>query len=292
MENATLARPPRTVPWSLRLVVLFGGILTQVGWGVLAFGLVFTAVFGAIAAPLFDDPFAGPVQRVTGKVVHTDGTNVRVNDYDVVAVHFEVQAGDRTLRGRSYASSHRRNGRGNVPEVGSEVPVEIARTPEAPMRIVGLDTHMLPAGAQLVVLLPIVGGLLVLWGVWRNARRLRLLVHGEVAAATLVDSQPTNTTINGRRVMALTFRYLDGQGRTRTTIVRTHRTETVTDDDAETVVFDAATGAAVLLDALPGKPQRDANGELQPAPFDRLAMVMIGPTLVLMVWQIGAWAAA
>lgn len=270
--------------------MLFGGILTQVGWGVLAFGLVFTAVFGAIAAPLFGDPFAGPVQRVTGKVVRVDGTNVRVNKNDIVAVHFEVRAGDRVLNGRSYGVSQRHGG-SNVPEVGSEVPVEIARTPAAPMRIVGLDTHMLPAGAQLVVLLPIVGGLLVLWGVWRNARRLRLLVHGEVAAATLVDSQPTNTTINSRRVMALTFRFLDGQGRTRTTIVRTHRTEVVTDDDAETVVYDPGTGAAVLLDALPGKPQRDENGELQPAPFDRLAMVMIGPTLVLMVWQIGAWAA-
>lgn len=270
--------------------MLFGGALPLVGWCLLAFGLVFTTVFGAIAAPLFGDPFAGPVQRVTGKVVRTEGTNVRVNDYDVVAVHFEVQTGDRVLHGRSYASSHRRNGRGNVPEEGSEVQVEIARTAAAPMRIVGLDTHMLPAGAQLVVLVPIVGGLLVLFGVWRNARRIRLLVHGEVAAATLVDSQPTNTTINGRRVQAMTFNFLDGQGRTRTTIVRTHRPEAVTDDAAETVVYEPGTGDAVLLDALPGRPQRDANGELLPAPFDRLALVMIGPTLALMVWQIGAWA--
>lgn len=238
MENATLARPPRTVPWSLRFVVLFGGVLPQVGWGLLAFGLVFTMVFAAIAAPLFGDPFAGPVQRVVGKVVRLEGTNVRMNKNDVVAVHFEVRA-----------------------------------------------------GVQLVVVLPFVGGLLVLWGVWRNARRLRLLVHGEVATAMLVDSQPTNTTINGRRVQAMTFRFLDGQGRTRTTIVRTHRPETVTDDAAETVVYDPSTGAAVLLDALPGKPQREPNGELQPAPFDRLALVMIGPTLVLMVWQIGVWAA-
>ena len=290
MENATLARPPRTVPWSLRFVVLFGGVLPQVGWGLLAFGLVFTMVFAAIAAPLFGDPFAGPVQRVVGKVVRLEGTNVRMNKNDVVAVHFEVRAGDRVLTGHSYGLSFRQGG-SNVPEVGSEVQVEIARTPDAPMRIVGLDTHMLPAGVQLVVLLPFVGGLLVLWGVWRNARRLRLLVRGEVAAATLVDSQPTNTTINGRRVQAMTFRFLDGQGRTRTTIVRTHRPETVTDDAAETVVYDPGTGAAVLLDALPGKPQREPNGELQPTPFDRLALVMIGPTLVLMVWQIGVWAA-
>lgn len=291
MENATLARPPRTVPWSLRLVVLFGGVLPPIGWGLLAFGLVFTTVFGAIAAPLFGDPFAGPVQRVVGKVVRIEETNVRINENDVIAVHFEVRAGDRVLTGRSYGLSYRGSA-GNVPEPGSEVQVEIARTPAAPMRIVGLDTHMLPAGAQLVVLLPIVGGLLVSFGVWRNARRLRLLVHGEVAAATLVDRQPTNTTINGRRVQAMTFRFLDGQGRTRTTVARTHRPETLTDDAAETVVYDPGTGDAVLLDALPGNPQRDADGELQPAPFDRLALVMVGPTLALMVWQIGAWATA
>jgi hypothetical protein len=290
MENSTLARPPRTVPWSLRIVVLFGGVLPQVGWGLLALGLALTMVFGAIAAPLFDDPFAGPVQRVAGKVGRVDDTSLRINKNDVVAVHFEVQTGDRTRAGRSYAITYRRGGN-NVPEVGSEVQVEIARTPAAPMRIVGLDTHMLPAAAQLVVLLPIAGAVLVLCGVWRNARRLRLLVHGEVATAMLVASEPTNTTINGRRVQAMTFRFLDGQGRTRTTIVRTHRPEAVTDDEAETVVYDPGTGAAVLLDALPGKPQRETNGELQPAPFDRLALVMIGPTLVLMVWQFGAWAA-
>ena len=291
MVNATLARPPRTVPWTLRLVVLFGGVLPQVGWGLLALGLALTMVFGAIAAPLFDDPFAGPVQRVVGKIVRVDDTSLRINKNDVLAVHFEVQTGDRTRAGCSYAITYRRGGN-NVPEVGSEVQVEIARTPAAPMRIVGLDTHMLPAAAQLVVLLPIVGAVLVLCGVWRNARRLRLLVHGEVATAMLVASEPTNTTINGRRVQAMTFRFLDGQGRTRTTIVRTHRPEAVTDDVAETVVYDPGTGAAVLLDALPGQPQRETNGELQPAPFDRLALVMIGPTLALMVWQIGAWATA
>ena len=54
----------------------------------------------------------------------------------------------------------------------------------------------------------------------------------------------------------------------------------------------AVVGAAGASAKRKRPPQRDADGELQPAPFDRLALVMVGPTLALMVWQIGAWATA
>ena len=77
MVDVVLQPPPRAVPWSVRLVVMLGGVLTQIGFGIAAFGLVFVFVFGSIAEPLFDDPFAGPLQHLTGKVVEVETTNSR-----------------------------------------------------------------------------------------------------------------------------------------------------------------------------------------------------------------------
>lgn len=285
MVDVALQPPPRTVPWSVRLVVLLGGVLAQVGFGIAAFGLVFVFVFASIAEPLFDDPFAGAVQRRNGTVVEVEATNLEINDERVVAVTFEVQAGERTVRSVSYTRRH-------VPAIGEQVAVECARTRNGPMRIVGMSTHMAPAGLQLFVLVPIVGAGLALVGIWRNTRRLRLLRHGEVAEATLLERTDTNTEVNGRRVQALTFGFVDGSGKPRRATARTHHPEHLTDEATETVLFDPFSSQAVLLDDLPGRPRRDEQGYLLPASFGRQALAMLGPTLVLLVWQIGTWVTA
>lgn len=285
MVDVALQPPPRTVPWSVRLVVLLGGVLAPVGFGIAAFGLVFVFVFGSIAEPLFDDPFAGPVQQLNGTVVEVEATNVRINNARVVAVTFEVSGGARAVRGVSYTRQH-------VPAIGEPVVVERARTREGPMRIVGMSTHIAPAALRLLVLLPLVGACLAALGIWRNTRRLRLLRLGEVAQATLLERRDTNTVVNGRRVQELTFGFVDGSGKPRRATARSHRPEHLTDEATETVLFDPFSSQAVLLDDLPGRPRRDEQGYLLPASFGRQALAMLGPTLVLVVWQIGSWATA
>ena len=285
MVDVVLQPPPRAVPWSVRLVVMFGGVLTQIGCGVAALGLVFMFVVGSIAEPLFEAPFAGGVQQLNGKVVEVDETNVKINSSRIREVHFEVRIGERPVRGVSYTRHH-------PPAVGDEVRVERALTRAAPMRIVGMSTHMAPAALRLVVLLPLIGACLAGFGIWRNTRRLRLLRLGEVAQATLLERKATNTVVNGRRVQALTFGFVDGKRLQRRVTTRTHQPEHVMDEPTETVLYDPYSSTAVLLDDLPGRPERDEQGHLLPASFGKQAMAMLGPTLVLVVWQIGTWATA
>jgi hypothetical protein len=40
-----VSRPPRAVPLSTRLVVLFGGVFSGVGWFFFAFGMIFAWIF-------------------------------------------------------------------------------------------------------------------------------------------------------------------------------------------------------------------------------------------------------
>ncbi|MHC4335254.1 MAG: hypothetical protein ACYSUP_15040, partial [Planctomycetota bacterium] len=40
-----LAAPPRPVPLSVRIVILFGGFMNQFGWLFVGFGLIFVWIF-------------------------------------------------------------------------------------------------------------------------------------------------------------------------------------------------------------------------------------------------------
>ncbi|MBL8751558.1 MAG: hypothetical protein JNK78_20565 [Planctomycetes bacterium] len=284
MVSIALRPPPRAVPLSVRFVLMFGGVLGTVGWSVVAFGLVFTLVFARIAAPLFDDPFAGPTDLTTGRVTSVERTNLRVNSSYVVAVHFDASARGATVSSVSYT-------RERPPDVGAEVPVEVARTGGVPPRIAGMSTHMAPAGLRLLVLIPVVGGVLVLVGMLRGQRQVRLLAFGELARGELIERRPTRTVVNGRPVEEFVFSFADRSGRERRVTARTHRPELVTDDDAEGVLFDPGSDAAVVVDALPGRPRVDESGELRAPSFGRLALALLGPTIAVLVWEIGGWIA-
>ena len=282
MVDVVLQPPPRPVPWSLRLVVVLGGALSVVAWLLLAVGLLFAAVFVPLAAPLFDDPFAGPVSNLTAKVVAVERTNVKVNKSSVRAVTFEWPAGDRPRRAISYTLD-------DTPEVGSEVPIEAAHGPDAPARIRGMSTHQLPSGLRLILLLPCGAGAFLMWTLLRGWRRARLLQNGEVAQGRLVASKATNTTINNHRVYALTFAFTDVRQRERQVVVRTHQVAEVTDQPSETLVYDPTGTAAVLLDDLPGRPRVDEHGQFQSARIGQLVSVLVPPTVGLLFVQVALW---
>lgn len=134
-DAPTLAPAPRRVPLSLRVQIVLSGILPLLGWCFLGLGLVLATVFLSMAEPLFDDPFAGPLTTVEGKVVDVQATNAKVNGVRVKAVHFEYSLRDRMQRGTSYT-------RDAPPAIDATVPVECTRSLPTQARIRGMSTAM------------------------------------------------------------------------------------------------------------------------------------------------------
>jgi hypothetical protein len=275
-DDHRLCPPPRSVPWSLRTVVLLGGVRPAIGWLLLGMGLVFVMVFAGNAEPLFSDPFGGPVSSMRGTVTEVRATAVKVNRRRVAAVHFEYGSGEPRQRGVSYTLEA-------TPDPGSEVELEVARTRPAVARIVGMRTHPMPAWLHGIVVLPLAGVVVLLLSLRKGFARVRLLQQGEVAQATLVDQQATNASINNRRVHRLTFRFVDRGKRERLVVARTHRTEALTDEPSETVLHDPDGDGALLLDDLPARTTIDAQGQLEPTPLGRVLLVLIAPALVALV---------
>ncbi len=274
-DRNPLCLPPRSVPWPLQVVVLLGGVAPAIGWLLLGMGLVFVMVFAGNAEPLFSDPFGGPLSSMRGTVTEVRATAIKVNRRPVAAVHFEYGSSEPRQRGVSYMLDA-------TPAPGSEVELEVAR-------IVGMRTHPMPAWLHLIVVLPLAGVVVLLLSLRKGFARVRLLRHGEVAQATLVDQQATNTTINNQRVHKLTFRFVDRNKRERLAQARTHRTAALTDEPSETVLHDPDGDAALLLDDLPARTRIDAQGQLEPPPFGRVLVVLIGPALVALVVALASW---
>lgn len=274
--EAKLAPPPRTVPFTLRLVVMLGGIVPMLGWIVLGVGSILTSLLLPHVEPISGDPFADAV-TLRGRITNVAATSTRVSSRRVYAVHFQWTGSDGVVRdGVSYGSAP-------LPEIGSDARIEVSPGSPPLARVAGYRTFLLPAAANLVLLIPIVGALLLVVGAWRGHRLVRLLQDGLPGRGRLVDRKKTNTAVRGRRVEVLTFEFTDGEGRQRTARVRSHRLADLLDDAEEPLLYAPDSDRAALLDDLPARPRWNERGEFEPAPFAQLALVLLAPTIVLIV---------
>jgi hypothetical protein len=273
-DSLVLAAPPRAVPLSLQLRVRLGGVLPTIGWALLAFGLIFSWAFVANSELMTAGAFDAPLNKTEGRVLAAEATSIEVNGSRVVAVDFEFSVGDTPYRGTSWT-------RGRHPSEGDTVQVEYVRGKPALSRIPGMSTAPMPAAVGFVLILPLVGLVLVGLGAFSAGKRVHLLRHGKLATGRLVDSQPTNTKINNRRVMRMTFEFVDDQKQVRQAVARSHRTELF--QDATLLLYEAGSDKAVPWQTLPGKPTTDANGELQSIGLGGLLPVLILPTIIAVV---------
>lgn len=273
-----LAPPPRPVPWQLQSMLLFGGVLSQVGWGVLCFGMVFFWIFGFNSELVADARLGSSLTPAFGVVQRSERTNSSENDYYVFAIHYTFAAADgQQYQGVSYAT-------GEWLEPNTLVNVEYRPDDPSRSRIAGLRSATFGPAAAFVVIFPLAG--LVLLGLaWpRTWLARRLLRTGEIGAATLVKKEPTNTRVNGRPVYRLTFEGRTADGRPFQVAESTWRPERLEDDREERVLYDPNNPArAVLLDNLPGRLGLDQRGGFQ-APSARLALlVLLLPLLTVAV---------
>lgn len=276
-EGVELAKPPRAVPLALQVRVAFDDALALAGWIVFGIGVVVATVILHFAEPL-RDPFAGEIGTSEGKVVTVDRTNTRVNNRSVLAVHFAYRAEGRDLRGVGYTTDV-------PPEPGESVAVDYVPGDPATARIDGMRTAVLPRPVWFVALVPAIGAALLLFGVVRGLRRVRLLRDGVAVAGRLIATRATNVRINNRPVMELTFRFVDDAGHERTGTLRTHRVERVSDDEQELLLHDPASGRIVPWDALP-RVEVDRDGHLLAPGLRGLLPVLLPATGIALVWTV------
>lgn len=270
----SLAPPPRSLPLTLAVRALLGGWLNQIGWGLLALGVLQIWLFDA------DDEFANLV-RFSGEVTAVQGVstgwrevNLQINDTQVYETTFDFSSADgRRFSGSSFAT-------GTFVASGQPVMVEYPVDDPSVARIDGMRSTLIGRAALSVYLFTVTGLALAFMGLRNGIRARRLMTEGELAHATLESSADTHWKTNERPVLKLTFAFEAKGGGTYRVTTKTHRTEDF-DEPGERVVYNPRHPEdAILLDALPSSPAINSRGEFTPRPGQGVssALTLLAPT--------------
>lgn len=281
---------PRRIHPSVRWRILFGSPITQVGWGLFGFTMIFFWTFGIHCDIPSLYKYRGKL--VTAQAIVTDtrhtmfseggsktskGTPVIRNEFS-----FQTPTG-RTIKTSSYAL-------GRELVIGSPVDIEYpAGEPEA-ARIVGMRTRPMSAWLLFVLVFPAAGLGMLLIGMTTSARNCSLLEHGRLAGGHLKEKTPTNTRVNGRRVYRMVFTFIGDDGKEHLTTVRSHMTEKLEDEELEPLFFDPNNPTrAVVLGGMPGPIYVDPQGEFHAENPSRNLAVLVLPAAAVLIQLLAAW---
>ncbi|MEW6027421.1 MAG: hypothetical protein AB1599_09035 [Planctomycetota bacterium] len=277
-----LASPPRNVPLLIRTNVLFGGTLNQLGWFFFGFGLIFVWVFALNADVLSWYYFLSDTERVSGTVSysrrtgfsegggkHSDGTPVWANHYSFIA-----------RDGKKYESVSYALGR--ELKTNDSVNVEYVKGKPAVSRIRGMRREPMGPFVLFVLIFPLIGFIFVFFGIKSGFKSIRLLRYGKVGRAKLKSKTATSTKINNQVVYKLTFEFTAEDGAKYDAVAKSHKPELLEDEAEEQLLYDETNPEyAVLLDALPGAPDIDAQGRIQARGYFAGLPVLIIPLITV-----------
>jgi hypothetical protein len=259
-----LAAPPRQVPLSVRIVILFGGFMNQFGWFFVGFGLIFVWTFTSRADVTSWYYFRGPLAETTGTITHiehsgiTEGGSEHSDGPPVHAYHYTfIAEGGIKYDGVSYSTA-RPTGKGE--KVRIEYPVNKPHI----SRIKGMRRSPTGLFGALPVIFPIAGIFLIIPGARKGRRAIRLLKIGEQTTGRLKSKVKTNTEINDCPVYKLTFEFETRHGQTSQATAKTHLVENLEDDHDEPLLYDPVEPSnAVMLDNLPALPLINSDGQIR-----------------------------
>lgn len=287
-----LGPPPRRIGAGARIAALFGGALSQIGWGIFGFTLMFFWVFAADSEAVTFLEFMGGEGTTEGWVTKVRQTGASENDEPIYAASFTY-----TVDGKEYeATSY---GRGAPPE-GSTVPITYLSSRPHRARIEGMRVRTFGALAAVVAVFPLGCLAFLFFSVRKGLRHLRLARLGRVGYGRLVGKETTGVEVNEQPQYKLTFEFIvppaeqfgtyrdkwASWAQTHRFHMKTHELDAVTDEAHEPILYDPdRPGDAVLIDALHPKMRAREQG------FDgHSLMVLFLPIVTVTVHAI--WLAA
>ena len=264
--------PPRHVPLSLAVLNVFNGI-SQIGWFVFGFGMIFFWAFVGNADFSFVT-FRGDIAEGVGKVTAVEATGASENDTQIMANHYEYSVAGQRFTGTSYT-------KGGGATAGEEVKIQYAAANPARSRIAGMRTGQFGPFVMFVTIFPLIGFVILYFAMKSGIKRSHLLRNGIFTTGTLIDKEPTNVTVNDRRVYELTFEFTARDGRKAQAKARSTDTSRLEDEHAEPLLYDPDDPSrAYVLDEAPARPEIDGTGALVGRPMAAM-LSMILPAIVI-----------
>lgn len=269
--------PPRTIDILTQATIIFGGILNQIGWIFVAFGMVFLWIFIAISG--IENIFTNTEnwKETQGTIEQVLGTNSTINEQPVIQYNYTFQLNENIYTGQSFTTGERF-------DEGEEVAILFEFND--PEQSVIKDARRAEFGSWILLVLlifPLIGSALVFVQTRLNLKNLRLLKIGNCTFATLKDKTPTNgsVTINNRRYPVYKYSFeFSGKSNfkesTYKATCKTHLAELVEDEEREIVLYDRENPKInAVYDAIPNAPMISPRGTISPATASKMLGLII-----------------
>ena len=257
-ERKKLATPPRKIPFTTQLEILFGGLTNRIGWPILGLGMIFFWVFSLESDLMNIRKFSSELKTAKGKVFKVRGTGSIVNGKEVEEYSYQFWTEHGLYSGTSYS-------RDVHYKLKNEVVIEfVPQNPEF-NRIQGLRTAEYGIAVGLLPLIvPFIGFLMIYLGFKAGKHTIRLLKYGEVGYGKLVKKTATGREINDQIVYQMFFEFKAEDGEKYLVETHTHEAYRLEDEDVEVLVYNKSNPTeAMMFDSMPGEPKIDLTGNIK-----------------------------
>lgn len=234
---------PRQIPLLVKLSLFLGDVIFILG---LIFSLIGVASMVLISLLVdFSSLRFSPDTIAKGTITAIEDANASENNHRIYKFQYQY-----SLDGDSFKSGYSYDSNGEL-KVGDRVEVE-CESASTKSRIKGMK--LAPFSPWLLLpfsIFPLVGMVMLLFGVRKGVRNLDLLTNGILAKAKVTHKERTNTRINNQYVYKVFFEFKTADGKMAQSSVNTHKPYLVEDEPEEMMLYKPETPEkAVLLDAL------------------------------------------
>lgn len=205
MEERYVQSPPRDLSFAGKFYLLFGRVMSQVGFGVTSFGMIFFFIF-VLNSEFFDFyKFSGNVHKTEGVITDISVTNASEGSKNhsrsiyELAFEFEDNNGNKQTNS-SYAISFNY-------KKGDKVTVIYNVDKPKYSKIEGLRSGTFGSSIIFISIFPLIGIILIIVGFINGLKYIKMFTIGQTVTGKLIDIIPTNTYVNKERIYKHVFSF-------------------------------------------------------------------------------------
>lgn len=236
MEEKYVQSPPRDLSFAGKFYLLFGRTMSQVGFGVTSFGMIFFFLF-VLDSEFFDFyKFSGNLNKTEGVITDISVTSAsegsKNHQKNIYELSFEFQDNNGNKQtNSSYAVSFNY-------KKGDKVPVVYNIDKPKYSKIEGLRSGKFDSAVIFISVFPLIGIILIIAGFISGLKYIKMFTIGQTVTGKLSDVIPTNTYVNKERIYKHVFLFTVNEKEFKAVLKETHSRNLMKGMDIANVISD------------------------------------------------------
>jgi hypothetical protein len=187
----------------------------------------------------------GNTKTTQGTVTNIFDTKMTINESEVYGYEYEYQIANEYFKWQSFSSQTSAN-------IGDSVTIKYCVDSPEYSVIKGYQTFEGGMSSLFVLIFPFIGAIFLFSNIRKGLNYSNIINNGILTYGNYSHKEATQTEINGQTVYKLYFNYEDRNKKKHTFVIKTHKTDRLTDEEKELIVYKKdSPNKALAVDDLP-----------------------------------------